>query len=203
MHGKRSTVANVAVARELIAFLWAAMTDQPLRGKVSAAACPLCWGGATSATTGRILGPPMRSRLATLSSRQLTTGHCPAVATRAFQSDSRRCRRAGRPTPASTTVKPSRSLDTTTALDSSVHLRRARRVRRALPRQPLCLLAAPLLSCLRTSDFAFETLFSLFSSRELQHAVEHRGARRRGQAERRIDRCVGAVFNAAALNARR
>jgi transposase len=30
-HGKRSTVANVAVARELCGFLWAAMTDQPLR----------------------------------------------------------------------------------------------------------------------------------------------------------------------------
>jgi transposase len=30
-HGKRSTVANVAVARELAGFLWAAMTDQPLR----------------------------------------------------------------------------------------------------------------------------------------------------------------------------
>jgi len=30
-HGKRTTVANVAVARELIGFLWAAMTDQPLR----------------------------------------------------------------------------------------------------------------------------------------------------------------------------
>ena len=29
--GKRSTVANVAVARELVGFLWAAMTDQPLR----------------------------------------------------------------------------------------------------------------------------------------------------------------------------
>ncbi len=29
--GKRSTVANVAVARELIGFLWAAMTDEPLR----------------------------------------------------------------------------------------------------------------------------------------------------------------------------
>jgi transposase len=37
MHGKRSTVANVAVARELVAFLWAAMTDQPQRGEVSAA----------------------------------------------------------------------------------------------------------------------------------------------------------------------
>ncbi len=30
-HGKRSTVANVAVARELVGFLWAAMTDQPVR----------------------------------------------------------------------------------------------------------------------------------------------------------------------------
>ena len=30
-HGKRSTVATVAVARELTGFLWAAMTDQPLR----------------------------------------------------------------------------------------------------------------------------------------------------------------------------
>jgi transposase len=30
-HRKRPTVANVAVARELAGFLWAAMTDQPLR----------------------------------------------------------------------------------------------------------------------------------------------------------------------------
>ena len=30
-HHKRPTVANVAVARELVGFLWAAMTDQPLR----------------------------------------------------------------------------------------------------------------------------------------------------------------------------
>ncbi len=30
-YGKRSTVANVAVARELVGFLWAAMTNQPLR----------------------------------------------------------------------------------------------------------------------------------------------------------------------------
>jgi transposase len=28
-HGKRSTVANIAIARELAGFLWAAMTDQP------------------------------------------------------------------------------------------------------------------------------------------------------------------------------
>jgi len=30
-HGKRSTVTNIAIARELSGFLWAAMTDQPLR----------------------------------------------------------------------------------------------------------------------------------------------------------------------------
>jgi hypothetical protein len=29
-HGKRPTVVNIAVARELVGFLWAAMTDQPL-----------------------------------------------------------------------------------------------------------------------------------------------------------------------------
>ncbi|MCA1680900.1 MAG: IS110 family transposase [Actinobacteria bacterium] len=29
-HGKRSTVVNVAIARELLGFLWAAMTNQPL-----------------------------------------------------------------------------------------------------------------------------------------------------------------------------
>jgi transposase len=36
-HGKRSTVANVAVARELCGFVWAAMTDQPLREEELAA----------------------------------------------------------------------------------------------------------------------------------------------------------------------
>ena len=36
-HGKRSTVANVAVARELCGFVWAAMTDQPLREEAAAA----------------------------------------------------------------------------------------------------------------------------------------------------------------------
>lgn len=35
--GKRSTVANVAVARELVGFIWAAMTQQPLREEASAA----------------------------------------------------------------------------------------------------------------------------------------------------------------------
>lgn len=35
--GKRPTVATVAVARELTGFIWAAMTDQPLREEVQAA----------------------------------------------------------------------------------------------------------------------------------------------------------------------
>jgi transposase len=34
--GKRSTVANVAIARELVAFLWAEMTDQPAREEAAA-----------------------------------------------------------------------------------------------------------------------------------------------------------------------
>ena len=37
-HGKRSTVANVAVARELTGFIWAAMTKAPLREQEAAAA---------------------------------------------------------------------------------------------------------------------------------------------------------------------
>ena len=53
------------------------------------------------------------------SARQLTTGHCPAVSTRASQSDSRRCRRDGRPTPAATTMSKK---DHTMALDTRVHL---------------------------------------------------------------------------------
>jgi transposase len=32
-HGKRTTVVNVAIARELAGFLWAAMTDQPLTSR--------------------------------------------------------------------------------------------------------------------------------------------------------------------------
>ena len=35
-HAKRSTIATVAVARELAGFLWAAMTDQPLRDELAA-----------------------------------------------------------------------------------------------------------------------------------------------------------------------
>ncbi len=34
-HGKRSTVANIAVARELAGFLWAAATDQPLKHTIT------------------------------------------------------------------------------------------------------------------------------------------------------------------------
>ena len=37
-HGKRSTVATAAVARELAGFLWAAMTHQPLRQQLTATA---------------------------------------------------------------------------------------------------------------------------------------------------------------------
>jgi transposase len=37
-HGKRTTVANVAVARELTGFIWAAMTNTPLRETQEAAA---------------------------------------------------------------------------------------------------------------------------------------------------------------------
>jgi transposase len=37
-HGKRSTVANVAVARELTGFIWAAMTNAPLRDPEETAA---------------------------------------------------------------------------------------------------------------------------------------------------------------------
>ncbi|MDQ3675275.1 MAG: IS110 family transposase [Actinomycetota bacterium] len=37
-HGKRSTVTNVAIARELTGFVWAAMTHQPLRDQETAAA---------------------------------------------------------------------------------------------------------------------------------------------------------------------
>jgi transposase len=35
-HGKRPTVVNVAIARELAGFLWAAMTDQPIRQEAAA-----------------------------------------------------------------------------------------------------------------------------------------------------------------------
>src|SRR6185437_17074558 len=57
------------------------------------------------------------------SARQLTTGHCPAVPTRASQSDSRRCRHDGRPTPAPTTPTMTKHQNLHTTLDNSVHLR--------------------------------------------------------------------------------
>ena len=37
-HGQRPTVTNVAIARELTGFVWAAMTDQPLRDQETSAA---------------------------------------------------------------------------------------------------------------------------------------------------------------------
>lgn len=37
-HGKRSTVINIAIARELCGFLWAALTDQPIRDQETNAA---------------------------------------------------------------------------------------------------------------------------------------------------------------------
>jgi transposase len=40
-HGKKPTVANVAVARELAGFLWAAMTNQPLRNTDNPALSPI------------------------------------------------------------------------------------------------------------------------------------------------------------------
>jgi hypothetical protein len=46
----------------------------------------------------------MRFKTRTLASRQLTTGHCSAVPTRASQSDSRRTRRTGRPATAPSTM---------------------------------------------------------------------------------------------------
>src|SRR3954454_24919926 len=82
------------------------------------------------------MGRPARTARSTLdrfyaiptrdpSARQLTTGHCPAVPTRASQSDSRRRRRAGRPTPAppTTTTRSANTPQHQPELDSGVHLR--------------------------------------------------------------------------------
>ena len=66
-----------------------------------------------------------------LSTRQLTTGHCPAVPTRASQSDSRRCARTRRPAPPPTTMTPTptpKTAQTQRPLDTRVHLRPARRI---------------------------------------------------------------------------
>jgi hypothetical protein len=97
-HGKRPTVVNIAIARELTGFLWAAMTDQPIRshGQPQEAAAQRkpqasWWGRAAGVSRPEdprwVYAIPTRD----FSSRQLTTGHCPAVPTRASQSDSRRC----------------------------------------------------------------------------------------------------------------
>ena len=96
---------TVAVARELAGFLWAAMTDQPLRPEARRRLNPPPrWGRAAGATARRTLDSFYAIPTRDPSARQLTTGHCPAVPTRASQSDSRRCRRAGRPAPAPTTM---------------------------------------------------------------------------------------------------
>ena len=62
-----------------------------------------------------------------VSTRQLTAGHCPAVPTRASQSDSRRCPRTRRPAPPTTTVTANPTTPTALnlggPLDTRVHLR--------------------------------------------------------------------------------
>ncbi|MDQ3643959.1 MAG: IS110 family transposase, partial [Actinomycetota bacterium] len=59
------------------------------------------------------------------SQRQLTTGHCPAVPTRASQSDSRRCPCTGRPAPppATMTTDQQQQQQSQRPLDTRVHLR--------------------------------------------------------------------------------
>ena len=78
---------NVAIARELTGFLWAAMTHQPLPTRRRRRLTPDLLG------PGGRRDPPEDPRLFYAiptrdpSARQLTTGHCPAVPTRASQSD--------------------------------------------------------------------------------------------------------------------
>lgn len=66
-HGKRSTVANVAIARELTGFVWATMTRTPLRGELESTAAglppPTRRGGAAGAD------PPQEPRAPTMRSR--------------------------------------------------------------------------------------------------------------------------------------
>ena len=81
--GKRPTVVNVAIARELAAFIWAEMTDQPPREqqtthertnsppnppnrKPDQLRPDLSWGPATGARARRTLDASMRFRLAPL-----------------------------------------------------------------------------------------------------------------------------------------
>ena len=141
-HGKRSTVANVAVARELTGFLWAAMTNQPLRITDTAASSPSTatssrrpppsnspprgGAGRRGATARRILAVVYAISTRDASTRQLTTGHCPAVPTPASQSDSRRCARTRRPAPPTTILTPTPTTKTAQSqrpLDTRVHLR--------------------------------------------------------------------------------
>jgi hypothetical protein len=81
------------------------------------------WGLVTGAKRRRTLEGSMRSRLATLVRGSSTTGHCPAVPTRASQSDSRRCHRTGRQTPATTPTMTSHQQKSQPTLDIGVHLR--------------------------------------------------------------------------------
>ena len=77
-------------------------------------------GQATAAARRRNLDQNYAIPTRDQSARQLTTGHCPAVPTRASQSDSRRCRRDGRPAP-STTTTMTNNTDQPIALDTRVH----------------------------------------------------------------------------------
>ena len=78
-------------------------------------------GQATAAARRRNLDQNYAIPTRDQSARQLTTGHCPAVPTRASQSDSRRCRRDGRPAP-STPTTMTNNTNQPTALDTRVHL---------------------------------------------------------------------------------
>ena len=101
-HGKRSTVANVAVARELSGFMWAAMTHQPLREEGLRRLNPdhTAGAGRPASTPGETSILLCDARLATLvrgSSRPDTVLRSRPAHLRVT---SRRCRRAGRPAPA-------------------------------------------------------------------------------------------------------
>ena len=87
-HSKRSTVTNVAVARELAGFLWAAMTHQPLRNQETPTPeTTTRWGRAAGAARRRTLEYDYAIPTRDPRARQLTTGHCHAVPTRESQSD--------------------------------------------------------------------------------------------------------------------
>jgi hypothetical protein len=89
--GNRSTVVTMAVARELAAFLWAAVTDQPHRQE---AAHPPTHTPRWSGRPERRPEDPRISRCDPDSPRESEAahdhGHCPAVPTRESQGDGRR-----------------------------------------------------------------------------------------------------------------